>query len=358
MKRIGKLLVDLGWITEQDLQRALISQRALGGSLGTCLLEHDAISEERLMRALAHQVELPAARAADLINVPRVVRDVLPAKIALRHRVVPFRMIGDELYVAMLDAASMEARDQIAFATNKNLRVHVANEVRLQVALDRYYDAPSDERFLQLEARLDYLNERNSRLPVRREHEEPARVSDLLRRFAVIEEPGAIAAELLAFLGPKFRRVALFQALSHGVRGWRGVGLATHRQLSQFRQGFHEPSIFLELKAGKRCLVGRLSKIPAHRNLERALGEPPLEHCYVLPVHVGRRLAAAILCEFPSDADPGCDATDIERLAIAAGEALARCIRSTKAASPAEVVPPTSDRSHDPTTTSSDPQIS
>lgn len=286
------------------------------------------------MRALAHQVELPAARGADLINIPKLVRDVLPAKIALKHRVVPFRMIGDELYVAMLDAASMEARDQIAFATNKSIRVHVANEVRLQVALDRYYGAPSDERFLQLEARLDYLNEQNEHEPVRREQEEPAKVSDLVRRLTVAEAPGAIANELLAFLAPRFRRVALFQALSHGVRGWRGAGLNTNRSLSQYRQGFHQPSVFLELKAGKRCLVGRLSRVPAHRTLELALGEPPLEQCYVLPVHVGRRLAAAILCEFPKDAEPQSDATEIERLATAAGDALARCIQNAKAGSP------------------------
>ncbi|REK00086.1 MAG: hypothetical protein DWQ36_23300 [Acidobacteria bacterium] len=330
MKRIGKLLVDLGWITEQDLQRALISQRALGGSLGTCLLEHDALSEERLMRALAHQAELPAARPWDLTNVPQVVRDLLPAKVARRHKAVPFRMIGNELYVAMVNPESLEARDQIAFVTGKELRPHVGNEVRILVALDRYYDAPSDERYLQLEARLDYLNERISDRPGPRESTESVTVSDLSRRLAVVDHPGALAQEMLSYLAPKFRRVALFQALSHGVRGWRGVGLVSAKELPQYRQGFHEPSIFLELKAGKRCHVGPLSRVPAHRRLERALGEPPVEHCFVMPIHVGRRLAAVILCEHAKHTRPGTDATEVERIASAAGEVLARCIRNTK----------------------------
>jgi hypothetical protein len=340
LKRIGKLLVDLGWITEQDLQRALISQRALGGSLGTCLLEHDALSEERLMRALAHQVEVPAARPSDLVNIPRVVRDVLPAKIAKRHKVVPFRLIGNELYVAMLDPESLDARDQISFATGKEVRPHIANEARVLVALDRYYDAPSDERYLQLEARLDYLNDRHSTAPPLREKAEAVTISDLTRRLAVMDRPAAIAREVLAYLAPKFRRVALFQALSHGVRGWRGVGLVSGVRLPQYRQGFHQPSIFLELKAGKRCHVGRLSRVPAHRILEGALGEPPIEECFVLPVHVGRRLAAVILCEREKDREPGADASEVERIAGAVGEALERCIHRNKSDPEAESATP------------------
>jgi hypothetical protein len=53
MGKLGQILVARGWITVQQLTRALKNQNVVGGRLGTCLLEMDALSEELLARGLA-----------------------------------------------------------------------------------------------------------------------------------------------------------------------------------------------------------------------------------------------------------------------------------------------------------------
>ena len=55
----------------------------------------------------------------------------------------------------MLDARNLACQDEIAFATGKRVRVHVANEIRIFEALEKYYDEECPSRFATL---LDRLN--------------------------------------------------------------------------------------------------------------------------------------------------------------------------------------------------------
>ena len=56
MGKLGQLLVARGWITVQQLTRALKTQNVGGGRIGTCLLEMDAISEELLLKGIAEHL--------------------------------------------------------------------------------------------------------------------------------------------------------------------------------------------------------------------------------------------------------------------------------------------------------------
>jgi len=140
MGKLGQILVARGWITVQQLTRALKNQNVVGGRLGTCLLEMDALTEDLLAKGLAEQLGVPAATLDDLHGIPEEVRDLLPAKLARRCRAVPFRALGGRLDVAMLDARNLACQDEIAFATGKRVKVHVGLEIRIFEALEKYYD--------------------------------------------------------------------------------------------------------------------------------------------------------------------------------------------------------------------------
>jgi hypothetical protein len=155
MGKLGQLLVARGWITVQQLTRALKNQNVVGGRLGTCLLEMDALTEDLLQKGLAEQLGVPPARVEDLRGIPEEVQELLPAKLARRCHAIPFRAMGGRLDVAMLDARNLACQDEIAFATGKRVRVHVANEIRVFEALEKYYDEECPSRFANL---LDRLN--------------------------------------------------------------------------------------------------------------------------------------------------------------------------------------------------------
>lgn len=154
-RRLGKLLVDRGWITSEQLLRAIEHQKRIDGRLGTALLEMDALPEDLLLRALGEQYGLPAAGADDLRNIPETVYGLVPARLARRCQAVPFRLLGTELSVALLDAENLTAQDELAFATGKRLRIHVANEARIFEALEKYY---GEECPMHIAHILDRLN--------------------------------------------------------------------------------------------------------------------------------------------------------------------------------------------------------
>lgn len=155
MGKLGQLLVARGWITVQQLNRALQNQSVVGGRLGTCLIEIDAISEDILLKALSEQLGVPSASLDDLRGVPEEVLALLPEKLARRCRAVPFRVEGSRLDLAMMDARNLACQDEIAFATGKRVKIHVAHELRVLEALERYYKEESPSRFSLMVERLN-----------------------------------------------------------------------------------------------------------------------------------------------------------------------------------------------------------
>lgn len=155
MGKLGQILVTRGWITVQQLTRALKNQNVAGGRLGTCLLEMDALTEDLLLKGLAEQHGVPAAGLDDLRGVPDEVLRLLSDKLARRCRAVPFRVEGGRLDVAMMDPRNLSAQDEIAFASGKRVKVHVSHELRVLEALQKYYGEESTSRFNMV---LDRLN--------------------------------------------------------------------------------------------------------------------------------------------------------------------------------------------------------
>ncbi|HEX3530963.1 MAG TPA: hypothetical protein VH988_28200 [Thermoanaerobaculia bacterium] len=155
MGKLGQLLVARGWITVQQLTRALQNQGVVGGRLGTCLIEMDALSEDNLLKALAEHLGVPAVNLDDLRGIPEEVLGLVPDKLARRCRAVPFRLEGSRLDLAMMDGRNLACQDEIAFATGKRVKVHVAHELRILEALEKYYKEECPSRYSLLADRLN-----------------------------------------------------------------------------------------------------------------------------------------------------------------------------------------------------------
>ena len=155
MGKLGQLLVARGWITVQQLTRALQNQGVVGGRLGTCLIEMDALSEDNLLKALAEHLGVPAANLDDLRGIPEEILGLVPDKLARRCRAVPFRLEGSRLDLAMMDGRNLACQDEIAFATGKRVKVHVAHELRILEALEKYYKEECPSRYSLLADRLN-----------------------------------------------------------------------------------------------------------------------------------------------------------------------------------------------------------
>ncbi len=154
-KKLGQLLVERGWITGEQLIRAIQSQRMVGGRIGTCLLEMDVLTEERLLDALSEQLRVPAAGIDMLRGIDDGTLELVPAKVAHRCRAVPFFSNRDQVKVATLEVHNLSHLDELKFCTNKKVVPHIANEVRIFEALEKHYGVELPRRYGHL---LDRLN--------------------------------------------------------------------------------------------------------------------------------------------------------------------------------------------------------
>ena len=58
-KRLGDMLIELNYITENDLKEALKIQRETGGKVGEVLVDKGFITEDDLLQALEIQLGTP-----------------------------------------------------------------------------------------------------------------------------------------------------------------------------------------------------------------------------------------------------------------------------------------------------------
>ncbi len=139
-KKLGNFLVREGLITAEQLESALQEQKANGGMLGSNLVKMGFIEEAELMEFLSKQFGVPSTDPSKL-DVDNEVIEMIPANIVQKYKIVPISLEGQTLTIAMVDPSNIFIIDDIKFLTRKNIRVTVATESSIKLAMDRFYDA-------------------------------------------------------------------------------------------------------------------------------------------------------------------------------------------------------------------------
>src|SRR5687768_12915292 len=99
---LGKVLIQQGIVTPEQLQTALDYQKSAGVRLGEALTALELCSDEQVARSLALQFDLPFVDLDETAPSPECVATI-PAQVALKYCVLPVRMEGDRLIVAVAD---------------------------------------------------------------------------------------------------------------------------------------------------------------------------------------------------------------------------------------------------------------
>ena len=142
-RRLGEILVAQGIISADQLDEVLRLQRTQRGTrLGRLLTDLGYVTDLLLADAVADQMRLPTIDVATLQIPPDVLAKV-PREMALRTRCLPCYIEGRDLVVATSDPTDLQSLDQIGFKTGLRVKPAVAPEGDLSTALDRHY-SPED----------------------------------------------------------------------------------------------------------------------------------------------------------------------------------------------------------------------
>ncbi|NMB73584.1 MAG: hypothetical protein GYA21_00480 [Myxococcales bacterium] len=147
-KRLGEILLEANAIDEYQLRSALGFQKKWGGRLGKVLVDNHFITEETLLSALQRQTGIAAVNLKTL-QIPEYVLKLIPKELAEKNHLLPIRLEGDPgkaetLVVAMSDPTNLKALDEIQFKTGKKVKPVLAGEIALSRAIRMLYFGETD----------------------------------------------------------------------------------------------------------------------------------------------------------------------------------------------------------------------
>jgi type IV pilus assembly protein PilB len=160
---LGALLRDRGLLTDEQLSAAIARQKKSERRLGQILVELGFVTPEAVLEALSQQLGVPTAR----INAHTVQPDAvgtLPEKVARRHTAFPLQKVGTTLIVALASPKDLNALDDIRFAAGCEVQTVLALEDEIVSALNRYYrdewllpDMPSEATDVVIDSPVDHF---------------------------------------------------------------------------------------------------------------------------------------------------------------------------------------------------------
>ncbi len=153
-KRIGDVLVENGFVTSQELERALNEGRATGKPLGAVLVKLGYVTDQDLGKALAILHGLKYVDTSEMELTEEAMK-LIPSDFIKRHMVVPLSV--DEQHkrmeVIMARPDNLQVLDEIALLTGYRPIPRVSTHKELATLLDRFYAkrASSDEALAAME---------------------------------------------------------------------------------------------------------------------------------------------------------------------------------------------------------------
>lgn len=169
--RLGEILIERRLITQEDLDRALELQKERGEKIGKILVDLGFIAMRDVLAALSDQLSLPlvtiegppAASAETETLSPRFLR---------QFRVLPIGREDHTLTLAMADPLDFETLSSVRSCTGLKVSPVLAPEQEILDAIDKYYgesarsEADLDPDTAQASEDLEHLRDMASEAPV------------------------------------------------------------------------------------------------------------------------------------------------------------------------------------------------
>ena len=139
VRRIGQILVDLGFVTDEQLEMLLEEQQQNPGQLlGKIGEEMGLITDEQLVQALAEQLNMQVISLEET-KVPPEILDEVTDTMAQLYRVIPVKSAPELLTIATCDPQNLSMQDELRTFLGKEIELLIATEREVTQALDRFY---------------------------------------------------------------------------------------------------------------------------------------------------------------------------------------------------------------------------
>lgn len=137
-KQLGELLIERSVINQFQLDKGLSLQKEKGGLIGEILVELGFVKEEDIAQALTAQYGFPYLPLSNYeINYDII--NVIPARVCRQYMLVPIDKIGTNLTLAMSNPLNMQAIEDVELLSGCNVQTFVSTSTDIKKAIDKYY---------------------------------------------------------------------------------------------------------------------------------------------------------------------------------------------------------------------------
>jgi type IV pilus assembly protein PilB len=151
------MLVELGYVSQERLQKAIEEARLEGSPPEVLLLERGEVNGDQLSRAIAERYGLDHVDLS-IYQVDMAATVLFPLNMARRYKALPIGFVDRHtLLVAAVDPSNVLALDDIQLATGLDCRLAVAAEDDLEAVLARLntLQSATTEAIIEDQARLE-----------------------------------------------------------------------------------------------------------------------------------------------------------------------------------------------------------
>jgi general secretion pathway protein E/type IV pilus assembly protein PilB len=137
-------LVDLGYVTQGQVETAYTEAEAAGSGVVDLLLDKKVINSAAVTQAKAAHFGFEVVSLSEMRLDDELISSV-PRNVAKRYRVVPVYRHGNHLAVALSDPSDLNTIDSLQHILRAELDVKVASDEEIDAALKKYYGAGDDD---------------------------------------------------------------------------------------------------------------------------------------------------------------------------------------------------------------------
>lgn len=139
IRRIGQILVDLGFVDDDQLEMLLDEQqRNPGERLGRIAMDMGLVTDEQLALALAEQMGMQVVSLEE-VSIPEEIIRLITEPMAQLYRVIPIRLEGDSFTVATCDPQNLSIQDELRTFLGYDIKLLVATERDINTAVEKFY---------------------------------------------------------------------------------------------------------------------------------------------------------------------------------------------------------------------------
>jgi general secretion pathway protein E len=144
-KSLGEILTDSTSITKEQVDEALKIQASNeGGKLGEILIQKNLATEEDVLRALAHQLDLPYYNRLPVNDIDPGLVDSIPIHFCRDNKILPVARDDFSVTVAVADPLNIFPLDDLRLIISANISMVVTSASQIDNAINRVYERSND----------------------------------------------------------------------------------------------------------------------------------------------------------------------------------------------------------------------